>query len=185
MNTPLARFGSAVCSPKLRLLPASVSLHCCLLLAREETRGKKKCPRLESSTHGKTTASTARRLGPAKPRTRRSIPGGTTTRIANLEVESDTDIREREAKGEEEKREAACAGETAGAESEERVSSPSTGSRTAEGDIEEDGETDDEDAEKPRDKDHPHHVPGGACLSQVQAYLIVKVLPEWMWVERK
>ncbi|KAJ1151359.1 hypothetical protein NDU88_004141 [Pleurodeles waltl] len=112
-------------------------------------------------------------------------PWGTASRIANPEVESDTDIREREAKGEEEKQEAARAGEMAGAEPEERVSSPSTGTRTAGGDIEEDGETDAEDAEKSRDNDQHRHVPGGAWLSQVRAYLIVKVLPEWMRVERK
>ncbi|KAJ1140415.1 hypothetical protein NDU88_006768 [Pleurodeles waltl] len=112
-------------------------------------------------------------------------PRGTAARVANLEVESDTDIRERDAKGEEERREAARAGEAGGAEPEERVSSPSAGSRTVGGDTEEDGETDDEDAEKPRDNDQRRHVPGVAWLSQVQAYLIVKVLPEWMQVEKK
>ncbi|KAJ1192059.1 hypothetical protein NDU88_001371 [Pleurodeles waltl] len=72
-----------------------------------------------------------------------------------------------------------------GAEPGERGSSLSAGSRTVGEDTEEDGETDDEDAEKPRDNVQRCHVPGGAWLSQVRAYLIVKVLPEWMQLDKK
>ncbi|KAJ1083262.1 hypothetical protein NDU88_003421 [Pleurodeles waltl] len=106
-------------------------------------------------------------------------------RGANPEVESDTDIREHNGKGEEERRGRARIGETGGAEPGERGSSLSAGSRTVGGDTEEDGETDDEDAEKPRDNTQRRHVPGGAWLSQVRAYLIVKVLPEWMRVDKR
>ncbi|KAJ1191952.1 hypothetical protein NDU88_001265 [Pleurodeles waltl] len=115
----------------------------------------------------------------------RPYPGSTAARAANPEVESDTDIRERDGKGEEERRGTARIGETGGAEPGEQGSSSSAGSRTAGGDTEEDGETDDEDAEKPRDNDQRRHVPQGAWLSQVRVYLIVKVLPEWMRVDKK
>ncbi|KAJ1201570.1 hypothetical protein NDU88_005378 [Pleurodeles waltl] len=111
--------------------------------------------------------------------------GGTAARGVNPEVESDTDIRERDARGEEERRRTARIREMGGAEPGERVSTPSTESRTAGGDTEEDGETDEEDAEKPRDNAQRRHVPGGAWHSQVRAYLIVKILPEWMQVDKK
>ncbi|KAJ1208938.1 hypothetical protein NDU88_004317 [Pleurodeles waltl] len=105
-------------------------------------------------------------------------PGGTAARGANSEVESDTDIREQDVKCEEERCEMRCTGETGAVRPRERGGSLSAGSRTGEGDTEEDGVTDDEDAEKPRDNAQRRHVPGGAWLSQVRAYLIVKVLPE-------
>ncbi|KAJ1154951.1 hypothetical protein NDU88_007690 [Pleurodeles waltl] len=92
-------------------------------------------------------------------------------RGANPEVESDPDIRERDAKGEEERRETRRTGEMGAAEPGERGSSSSAGSRTGEGDTEEDGETDAENAEKPRDNAQRRHVPGGAWLSQVPRLL--------------
>ncbi|KAJ1201323.1 hypothetical protein NDU88_005136 [Pleurodeles waltl] len=55
----------------------------------------------------------------------------------------------------------------------------------AEGDTEGDGETYDEDAGKPRDNEQRHNIPGGAWLSQVRAYLIVKILPEWVRVDKR
>ncbi|KAJ1091354.1 hypothetical protein NDU88_004481 [Pleurodeles waltl] len=72
-----------------------------------------------------------------------------------------------------------------GAEPVERGSSSSAGQQKSEGDTEEDRETDDEDARKPRDNTQRRHIPGGAWLSQVQVYLIVKVLPEWMRLDKR
>ncbi|KAJ1208716.1 hypothetical protein NDU88_004099 [Pleurodeles waltl] len=56
-------------------------------------------------------------------------------------------------------------GVTGGAEPGERGSSSRAGLRNTEGDTKEDGETDDEDAGKPRDNAQRRHIPGGAWLS--------------------
>ncbi|KAJ1148338.1 hypothetical protein NDU88_001175 [Pleurodeles waltl] len=112
-------------------------------------------------------------------------PGGTHGRIHNPEVISDADIRDPETKRREERRGGVRAGETEGAEPKEGASKPSTGSRPAGESIAEVEEADDKDAEEPRNNGQRRQVPGGEWLSQVRAYLNVKVLPEWMRVERK
>ncbi|KAJ1164874.1 hypothetical protein NDU88_005307 [Pleurodeles waltl] len=45
-------------------------------------------------------------------------------------------------------------------------------------------ETEEEDTGKPKEPLQRRHVPGGAWLSQERAYLIVKILPDWMWVDK-
>ncbi|KAJ1208717.1 hypothetical protein NDU88_004100 [Pleurodeles waltl] len=75
-------------------------------------------------------------------------------------------MREQDGKGEEERRGMARMGVTGGAEPGELGSSLSAGLRNTEGDMEEDGETDDKGAGKPRDNAQRRHVPGGAWLSQ-------------------
>ncbi|KAJ1101370.1 hypothetical protein NDU88_006438 [Pleurodeles waltl] len=114
-----------------------------------------------------------------------TYPGGTAARSADPEVTSDPDTREQEGKGDGERRRTACTGVTGrGAEPGERDSGSEAELGNEEEDQDEDGETNEEDTGKPRENSQRHHVPGGAWLSQVRAYLVVKILPDWMRVDK-
>ncbi|KAJ1174980.1 hypothetical protein NDU88_000271 [Pleurodeles waltl] len=103
-----------------------------------------------------------------------TYPGGTTKRSTDPEATSDPDIREQEGKGDGERRRTAPTGVTGrGAEPGEQG-----------GDSEAELETEEEDTGKPKENLQHRHVPEGAWLSQVRAYLVVKVLPDWMRVDK-
>ncbi|KAJ1158860.1 hypothetical protein NDU88_011533 [Pleurodeles waltl] len=87
---------------------------------------------------------------------------------------SDPDIQEQEGKDDGERQRTGPAGVTGrGAEPGERG-----------GDSEAELETEEEDTGKPKENLQRRHVPGGVLLSQVRVYLVVKVLPGWMRVDK-
>ncbi|KAJ1152310.1 hypothetical protein NDU88_005085 [Pleurodeles waltl] len=105
-----------------------------------------------------------------------TYPGGTTARSADPEATSDPDIREQEGKGDGERRRMARTGVTGrGAESGERGSGSEE--ELENGEEDEDGKTEEDDTGKPKENSQRCHVPGGAWLSQVRAYLVVKSYP--------
>ncbi|KAJ1132075.1 hypothetical protein NDU88_010405 [Pleurodeles waltl] len=114
-----------------------------------------------------------------------TYPGGTTARNADPEATSVPDIREQEGKGDGERQRTALTGLTGrGAEPAEGENDSEAELGNGEEDLDEDGEPNEEDSGKPRDNSQRCHVPGGAWLSQVRAYLVVKILPNWMRVEK-
>ncbi|KAJ1118304.1 hypothetical protein NDU88_006499 [Pleurodeles waltl] len=103
-----------------------------------------------------------------------AYPGGTTARSSDPEETSRPDIRESERKGDGERQRTTSTGVTGrGAEPRERGD-----------ELETEAETEEEDAGKPKEPLQRRHIPEGAWLSQVRAYLTVKILPDWMRVDK-
>ncbi|KAJ1189647.1 hypothetical protein NDU88_006391 [Pleurodeles waltl] len=114
--------------------------------------------------------------GPAEP-----YPGGTHGSHEDPEVISSTDIRDRTASVERDTDPGKQrAGEMEGDASEERAEPSSEGGIRS---VQE--EEDRKDEEIRGSHEQRRHVPGGAWLTQVCAYLRVNLLPEWMRVGKE